>query len=228
MFLKRSYQKEMMDDFSIVDERIDTALSELKLVNKFLGGEETSIAGFKILFDSNNISDLRVLDIGAGTSDIFYKLNSKFPNIRFCSLDRNKKICEMLKDRSDINPLFGDVLHAPVKPKSVDVVHSSLFIHHFTEEEIKEIIISSLSIANYGIIINDLRRSVLALIGIKLLTFLFSKSVLVMNDAPISVKRGFLKPELLNLLEDLEISNYEIKRKWAFRWLIVIPKQQLT
>jgi hypothetical protein len=228
MFLKRSYQKEMMDDFSIIDERIDTALSDLKIVNKFLGGTETSIAGFKILFNGKKISNLRVLDIGAGASDIFYKLNDKFSNIHFYSLDRSKKICKMLSERSGTIPIFGDVLHAPVIPKSVDVVHSSLFIHHFTEEEIKEIIISSLLTANCGIVINDLRRSVLALIGIILLTSLFSKSVLVKNDAPISVKRGFLKRELINLLEDLGINKYKIKRKWAFRWLIVIPGQQLS
>ena len=226
MFLKRNYQNELMDDFTIVDERIDTALSELKLVNKFLGGAGTSASGFKILFNGNKISNCKVLDIGAGASDIFYVLNKKFPNIRIYSLDRNKKVCEMLKDKSETKPLFGDVLRVPVKLNSVDVVHASLFLHHFTEEEIKRIISSSLSIANTGMIINDLRRSVLALIGIKLLTFLFSKSVLVKNDAPVSVTRGFLKSELLNLLYDLGIKNYKIKRKWAFRWLIVIPKQQ--
>ena len=68
--------------------------------------------------------------------------------------------------------------------------------------------------------------AVLALIGIRLLTFIFSRSILVRNDAPVSVKRGFLKPELLNLLKDLGISDYKIKLKWAFRWLIVIPKRQ--
>ena len=76
-------------------------------------------------------------------------------------------------------------------------------------------------------IINDLRRSVWALIGIKTLIYLFSKSTMVKNDAPLSVKRGFIKSELINLLEELKITNYKIKRKWAFRWLIVIPKNYL-
>ena len=225
MFLKRSYQKEMMDDFSLIDERIDTALAELKLVNKFLGGVKTSVAGFKLLFNGDKITNLKVLDIGAGTSDIF-KLNNKFPNIIVYSLDRNRKVCEVIKQNSHSKSLFGDALHPPIKQNSVDVVHSSLFIHHLTEEEIKKIISLSLLIAGTGLIINDLRRSIVAWIGIKLLTFLFSKSVLVTNDAPLSVKRGFLKPELLNILEDLGIHNYKIKRKWAFRWLVVIPKQQ--
>ena len=61
------------------------------------------------------------------------------------------------------------------------------------EDEIKKIIKSSLSIAEKGMIINDLRRSVWALIGIKTLIYLFSKSTMVKNDAPLSVKRGFIK-----------------------------------
>jgi len=75
-------------------------------------------------------------------------------------------------------------------------------------------------------IINDLRRSVWALIGIKLLTILFSKSSMVKNDAPLSVKRGFIKSELIDMLKSLKIINYKIKRKWAFRWLVAIPKDQ--
>ena len=45
MFLKRSYAPELMDDFSIQDERIDRALSELKITNKYLGGISTTKSG---------------------------------------------------------------------------------------------------------------------------------------------------------------------------------------
>ena len=50
---------------------------------------------------------------------------------------------------------------------------------------------------------------------------LFSKSEFVKNDGPLSVKRGFIKSDWEKLLTDLPVS-YLIKRKWAFRWLIVI------
>jgi len=49
----------------------------------------------------------------------------------------------------------------------------------------------------------------------------FSRSELVKNDAPISVRKGFVKSELAYLLKEMHFSNYEIGRKWAFRWLVI-------
>ena len=227
MFIKRSYEKEIMDDFSITDFRIDNALNELKLVNRFLGGVRTSKTGFEILFNNSDYEMIKVLDIGSGSSDIFQGLINKLPNLKIFSLDRNKRICRVIKDENRAYPIFGDAIAPPVKEESISVVHASLFLHHFKKDEIKEIIKLSLSIAKKGMIINDLRRSVWALIGIKTLIYLFSRSAMVKNDAPLSVKRGFIKSELINLLEELKITNYIIKRKWAFRWLIVIPKNYL-
>jgi hypothetical protein len=81
-----------------------------------------------------------------------------------------------------------------------------------------------LRISKIGIIINDLQRSFFALVGIKILTVLFSKSEMIKNDAPISVKRGFNRFELTSVFRNSGILNYRIKRKWAFRWMIVIKK----
>jgi len=226
MFLKRSYEKEIMDNFSINDDRIDDALNELKLVNKFLGGTSTSKAGFRFLLNHKKSDPVKVLDIGSGASDIFESLHKRFPNLNLYSLDRNERTCEFIKAEKISAPIYGDAQNPPIKKESVSVVHASLFLHHFTEDEIKGLIKSSLSIAKYGIIINDLRRSVWAFMGIKLLTILFSKSSMVKNDAPLSVKRGFIKSELIDMLKSLKINNYKIKRKWAFRWLVVIPKDQ--
>ncbi len=226
MFLKRSYEKEIMDDFSINDDRIDKALDELKIVNRFLGGRNTSVAGFKYLLNGKTKRPLNVLDIGSGASDIFQKPFRKLTDLKVYSLDRNKKVCVILKNTGNRKAIFGDALRLPFKKNSFAVVHASLFLHHFTEEEIIKIINVSLSVANDGMIINDLRRSVFALAGIKFLTFLFSNSILVKNDAPLSVKRGFLKLEIKNILQKMNIKNFKIKRKWAFRWLIIISKKQ--
>jgi len=226
MFLKRSYEKEIMDDFSIDDDRLYDALNELKLVNKFLGGVSTSKAGFRFLLNHKKSNPVKVLDIGSGASDIFEALHKRYSNFNVYSLDRNERICEFIKAENTASPIYGDAQNHPIKKESVSVVHASLFLHHFTEDEIKELIISSFDIAKDGIIVNDLRRSVWALIGIKILIFLFSKSSMVKNDAPLSVKKGFLKSELIDMLESINITNYKIKRKWAFRWLVVISKDE--
>jgi hypothetical protein len=73
-----------------------------------------------------------------------------------------------------------------------------------------------------GFFVNDLHRHPLAYYSINLLTSIFSKSYLVKNDAPLSVARGFKKNELEDVLQQSSITHYQLKWKWAFRWLLLV------
>jgi 2-polyprenyl-3-methyl-5-hydroxy-6-metoxy-1,4-benzoquinol methylase len=221
MFLKRSYQKEMMDDFSINDERIDSALKELKIINKYLGGNFATKKGLqKILTKIPSKNSLKILDAGGGASDIL--LSFKDLNLKIFSADLNKRITKYIKENSpEVEVVCADVFKLPFKQKQFDAIHLSLFLHHFKEEEVREILLQLEHLTKYGMIINDLQRSIFAFWGIKILTALFSKSEFVKNDGPLSVKRGFKKNELVKILDELKF-NYEIKYQWAFRWLLII------
>lgn len=222
MFFKRSYDLEILDDFSIKDNRIDSALKELKVINSLLGGNKISREGIRMLI--SNLNALSILDIGAGASDILISIKKDINNPDIYSLDRNQRTCKYLKDHSpEINVICGDVLFLPYHA-TFDIVHASLFLHHFNEEQIKKILISLLNLSSRGIVINDLHRSIFAWLGIKILTILFSNSKAVKYDGPLSVKRGFIKKDWINILNDLAPIKYKIKRRWAFRWLIVIYK----
>lgn len=210
-----------MDDFSIQDERIDTALEELIIINKFLGGISTTKSALK-LFLRNDNKEFKVLDIGSGSSDNLIAAKDSFPNIKILSIDKNLRTLTAVKNF--IPKINSDAFYLPFKNNSCDLVHIALFMHHFNEDQIKRLLKEFLRISKRGIIINDLQRSYLALLGIKLLTVLFSKSEMVIHDAPISVKRGFSKSELIKLFDELDSSKFVIKRKWAFRWMVVIKK----
>ncbi len=219
--MKRRYDSEIMDDFSIQDERIDSALHELKIINIVLGGKSTTKKGFRILRKRKSLANrLTVLDVGAGGADVFEDGNDRY---KITALDKNPRTCLYLIKHSEYNVICGNAIDIPFKEKSFDVIHVSLFLHHFTEERIVQLIQSFSRIARHGIIINDLRRSVLALTGIKILTLLFSRSGMVKHDAPLSVQRGFTKNELLHILNQCSFEHFTIKRTWAFRWLIVVP-----
>jgi SAM-dependent methyltransferase len=222
MFLKRSYVPEILDDFSIQDGRVDSALKELNIINTLLGGNGISYEGIKTLRTKGE--NLDILDVGAGASDILLGVKRKYNNINIYCLDKNQRTCLYLKKHSkDIKVICGDVKDLPFST-SFDIIHASLFLHHFNEDELIKIITNLLSISNKGIVINDLRRSVIAWLGIKLLTLLFSKSKEVKNDGPLSVRRGFIKKDWTDILNKIAATRYEIKRRWAFRWLIVIYK----
>jgi len=208
-----------MDDFSILDERIDVALKELKVINKYLGGISTTRTALKYFSNAEN-QGLKILDIGSGSSDNLIAARRKYSKLQIISIDKN--IRALSSSKNSLIKINSNAFHLPVKNKSCDIIHTALFIHHFTEEQIQILLKEFLRICKKGIIINDLQRSFLALWGIKILTFLFSKSEMVKNDAPLSVKRGFTKPELLKLFSSDSSSKIIIKKKWAFRWMVVI------
>jgi len=107
-----------------------------------------------------------------------------------------------------------------------DIIFSSLFCHHFKEEELVKQMQWMQRNSRIGFFINDLHRHLAAYYSIKWLTAAFSKSYLVKNDAPLSVLRGFTRSEWKEILAKAEISDYSIYWRWAFRWLIIINKNQ--
>lgn len=219
--MERRYDAEIMDDFSIQDERIDTALFELRKINIVLGGKATTQKGIRILQKRRARKNKpTILDIGAGGADVFGTLSN---NYSITAFDKNPRTCEYLRRNTNYTVICGDAKTMPFHDKSFDIIHISLFLHHFTDEQIIMLMRTFSRIARHGIVINDLRRSPFALIGIKILTLLFSRSPMVKHDAPLSVQRGFTKKELLHILDQCSLSNFIIKRTWAFRWLVVVP-----
>lgn len=222
--MQRIYTPEIMDDFSITDERIDKALEELKYINIFLGGNSTSKTGFNEVIKTIPMNGrLKILDAGSGASDIFLPLKDIRKNINIFSMDINPRACRYIKSNTPhFNIVCGDIMEFPFKNDCYDITHASLFLHHFHEDKIKAILKNLIVSSKYAVIINDLRRSILAYWGIKILTLVFSKSKMVKNDAPLSVKRAFVKNDLLKIINELGIKRFKIKRKWAFRWLIIL------
>ena len=225
MFSERSAKKEIMDDFSITDERIQQALRELKVINRFLGGQASTERGLRCLVNNENRGQpLKILDIGSGDSENFTPKTRNGLSL-FC-LDINEGVCRYTKVNDGSKTVIcGDALQLPFRGSVFDVVHASLFFHHLAEVEIISLIKSGLGISRHGMIINDLQRSVFAWAGIKILTMLFSRSKMVRNDGPLSVRRGFTKTELINVLNKAGCTNYKIEYRWAFRWLVIIKKE---
>jgi SAM-dependent methyltransferase len=187
-----------------------------------LGGNKVSRDGITLL--DPGFKSISILDVGGGASDILLKLkrNGHYPGI--ISLDINPRACHYTSLNSpEIKTVCCDVRYLPIK-NQVDIIHASLFFHHFPETEITKLLSALLNLSSKGLVINDLRRSIFAWLGIKILTSLFSKSEMVKNDGPLSVKRGFIKSDLIKILDAVSPGKYMIKRKWAFRWMVVIYK----
>lgn len=227
-YKKRSQQKELLDQDNIPFAEIALNMKELEWINAHLGGHSITIKGFKNLLQ--NKKTISICEIGCGGGDNLNAI-SRFcaaNNIKaqFIGIDINEDCVEYARKNTDLkNTRFyvSDYRKFNFEENKPDIIFSSLFCHHFSDEELVEMLHWMKDNSLCGFFINDLHRHVIAYHFIKLTTAVFSKSRLVKNDASVSVLRGFKKTEWKDLLQKAGISNYSIKWKWAFRFLVVVP-----
>lgn len=227
-FSKRSYEKEMLDGEDIPFEDIKKNMQELEFINAKLGGHAITMKGFRAL--AGNAKSLTVCEIGCGGGDNIKVINDfcrkKNIDVNFIGIDINSECIEYAlencKGMNNLQFITSDYELVDFKDNKPDIIYSSLFCHHLNDNEIQQMLQWNLKNASKGFFINDLHRTPLAYHSIKMLTQLFSNSYLVKNDAPVSVKRGFVKEDWESALENAGITKYSLTWQWAFRWLIVV------
>jgi 2-polyprenyl-3-methyl-5-hydroxy-6-metoxy-1,4-benzoquinol methylase len=226
-FSRRSYQPELLDGDDIPFDAISKNMSELDFINRWLGGHAITLAGVKAL--AGGKKEISVCEIGCGGGDNLQAIQRwcHTQNIRLTitGIDINPDCIKIAKQKfPDDDSLFisSDYQFVEFKPQKPDIIFASLFCHHFTAEQLKNVFSWMGSHAGVGFFINDLHRHPLAYYSIKYLTAIFSHSYLVKNDAPLSVLRGFSRKDLEAILYEAGIENYRLAWKWAFRWLLII------
>ena len=223
--MTRSFKKELLDGNDIPFADIRQNMKELDFINTWLGGHAITVQGFRQLIQKKQ--SIRVCEIGCGGGDnlnaIYNWCKKNNLTVRLTGIDHNKDCIRIAA--SQLPPehtqlIVSDYSTVSFGNEKPDIIFSSLFCHHFTNEELLYMLNWMHVNSDTGFFINDLHRHFLAYYSIKILTGLFSKSYLVKNDAPLSVQRGFIKKEWTDLLRQSAVNDYRIEWKWAFRWLI--------
>jgi 2-polyprenyl-3-methyl-5-hydroxy-6-metoxy-1,4-benzoquinol methylase len=228
-FKQRSYQQELLDGKNIPFEDIKRNMLELDFINTHLGGHKVTLRGIKALTRQRNLS---IVEIGCGGGDNLRQIKkwgiANKINVALTGIDINNECIQFASKRmsnKDIVFICSDyrLVKFDAQP---DIVFSSLFCHHFDDEELVKMLQWMNSQSAMGFFINDLHRNPLAYYSIKWLTQAFSKSYMVKHDAPLSVKRGFQKKDWAAIFHKANIDKNYIKWCWAFRWLVVCNKNE--
>lgn len=229
MFKNRSDKKELLDADDIPQADLFRNLYELNLINKYLGGHAVTLNALDKLKLKKD-RKYTIIDIGCGGGDTLVSV-AKWGRKRGLQLDLIgvdlKSDCiayaaQFCAKYSEITLVQNDFVDWFKQNPKVDITISSLFCHHLANEEFSQLIYLSSKSSKIAFIINDLHRNALAYYSIACLTYLFSKSYLVKNDAKLSVLRGFSKNDLLQIFASYQ--NASIAWKWAFRWQIILDK----
>jgi len=230
-FWQRSYKKELLDNNNIPFSDIRKNMQELDFINRHLGGHQITLKGFKQL--AGKKKEVVVCEIGCGGGDnlvaIYNWCSSRNIKVLCIGIDIKKECIEFAETRTELSAITKWItsdyrtVHFTTLP---DIIFSSLFCHHFTDDELVLQFKWMKEKSLLGFFINDLHRNSLAYYSIKILTKVFSSSYLVKNDAPVSVARGFLKKELEQLCMASKTASAKVLWKWAFRYLVIYKHEQ--
>ncbi len=226
----RSNETELMDDFSMKGELLRDTLDKLGKINKWLGGNYVTLDGLKQLLKNQPLGKTyTIIDLGCGHGDILRQIADygRKHNYMFnlIGIDANQDAIdyavELSKDYDELSFKNLDIFSKDFENLDYDIVLSTLFLHHFNQDEIYTLLKKIISKVKVGIVINDLHRHKMAYGLFKLLGLVISNHMIV-QDGLTSILRAFKRKELENISKQLNLKS-QIHWKWAFRyqWLIL-------
>lgn len=196
----------------------EASLRDLTRINAWLGGHRILAQLFRPLVSPRE--RFSVLDVGAASGDMGMALGRRYPNAVVTSLDiRLPHIGVAPAPR-----IAADAFHLPFRSASFDFVTCSLFLHHFREGEVVELIRRLQSVARRALLVLDLERHPLPYYFLPATRWLLRWHEVTVHDGCISVAAGFHLRELAALARQAGASQPLVRRHrpW-FRVSLVLP-----
>lgn len=160
-FSQRSYKKELLDENNIPFEDIQQNMKELNFINTYLGGHAITVQGFKQL--SAKKKSVSICEIGCGGGDnlnaIYHCSKNNSIDMNFTGVDINTNCITHAQKTTaipNIRFISSDYRKVNFGNSNPDIIFSSLFCHHFTDEGLIEMLKWMKANCTIGFFINDL------------------------------------------------------------------------
>jgi len=187
----RVLKPELLD--TLPPEEARESLADLVRINQYWGGHST----LRRLVDDTIPpgEPVTILDVGAASGDMGRRLRAWRPQAQVTSLD----YIESHLAECDAPRVAGDAFALPFAPRSFDYVFSSLFLHHFTDDQVVELLAGFGRVARKQVLAIDLWRHPVPYYFISQTRWLFGWHPVTVYDGAISVEAAFRPRELADL-----------------------------
>ncbi len=209
MLGKRARGVELLDHPNAAPDEAAASYRFMRMVNRFFGGERPVRRFLAERWSaSSKTAPLAVLDVGSGDCTLPVQLSrwcrrrgieAHFTCVDACDYAATaaSRVLGAAKD-DRVRFLQADAFELPGGTR-YDCAVASMFLHHFDDEIIPQVVEAVLSVTDGPLLVNDLQRSALNLAGAWLLSLGWNDTV--RQDAVQSVRRGFRPGELIRVLE---------------------------
>ncbi len=220
--MKRSFdpaEPELMDRPQPVTPELASDLQNLRTLNRYFGSYRLIEHFLRRWIQPRG--RLRILDLATGSGDIprlmvDYARNAG-ADATVHAVDQQPSTLEIARslsrDYPEIEFFESDVLS--FGDGGYDIVLCSLALHHFDEEAAVQLLRRCRELSCRYVLVSDLRRGLLATVGVYLLTALIFREPMTRIDARLSAERAFSFREFRSLAERAGWKNFG-HREFAF------------
>jgi SAM-dependent methyltransferase len=153
----RRPSRELLDD-DISSDEAERSLRDIEWVHRRLCGRGLLRRRFAPVLAGLGGGSLRVLDVGCGSGHVARDVAALGTNgaaPRVLGVDLKVAHVRLAPRRRSV---AADALRLPFASGSVDVVLSTLFLHHFSPEEVVALLVESARVARRAVVAYDLAR----------------------------------------------------------------------
>lgn len=176
-------------------EAARVCVENLVHINRIFGGHAILLQLLQRAGCTNEAFSL--LDVGAASGDTARIVAGAYPRATVVSLDRNAVHLAAAPDPK----ILADAFHLPFAARNFDYVFSSLFLHHFTNEQIVGLLRDFARIARKAVLISDLERHIFPYFFFPATRWVFRWHPIAVYDGKISIRAAFKQAELLSLAQ---------------------------
>jgi ubiquinone/menaquinone biosynthesis C-methylase UbiE len=205
-------------DLGVPPDEALRSLADLRFVNRWLGNRARFVGA--VLPYLRSAPRPRLLDVGCGSGDVPVVLRRALRG-RLAAVGADIKLLHLQAAPSELLRVVADARRLPFAAGTFDVVTASLFLHHFEQSELPELLRSLYALARRALVVNDLRRARLPYVFGKAVFPLLFRSRVSVQDGLVSIRRAFREAELRAAFSAAGIPSVRIERNWPYRLLAV-------
>lgn len=210
MLRERVIEPELLDHADPAEARAN--LRDLVRINERFGGH--AVLRKLLAKVAKPQQSFSLLDVGAASGDTARWVRNAYANAVTTSLDLHP----VNVDAASHPKLIADAFQLPFASNSFDFVLASLFLHHFTNEQVTRLLRNFHDVARQAVLVNDLERNILPYCFLPITRPFFGWNRITLHDGPVSVRASFREDELKALGYSAGIANFEVEvHRPAFR-----------
>lgn len=227
-FKQRSYELEHLDKGDYTAEEYEGCISELQLVNQWLGDASALRRTLLREIEAADLRSFSVLDVGAGSGELLRVIaawareNQRTPHLYGVELNARSAlaIIEESREYSSIRGIRGDAFQLPFADAQFDYAICSLFTHHFTDQQVTKVLRELERVARRRLFVIDLHRHPVAYFFYTTVGRLFLHNRLLREDGALSILRSFKPDELVQLAASAELRKVKVERYFPYRLVL--------